>query len=243
MKVGKSSIDVFSEETLKFVQRHLPGRDSRVLEVGCGTGYFSLQLMQTGVQLTACDTDEKAVLLCKERGVPAIHIDFLSIKDELYDVILFTRSLHHIHKLNEAIDRANSLLVPGGILLIEDFDVHMMDSNTARWYYDTRSIVSVCTNNKKPSAFVQDPMKLWVEDHVHVPPLHSGSDMIKAIKEKFNTIHIERNAYLYRSICGALDSYKNGYQITAKVLEIENGLIHEEIILPNGLRLVAEKRK
>ena len=241
MKINKSNTDVFSEETLKYVQKHLPGNDIRILEVGCGAGDFSLKLLQTGVLLTACDTDEKSVLLCKEKGVPAIHLDFLLIKNEQFDAILFTRSLHHIHKLIEAIEHANSLLAPGGMLIIEDFDLNRIDVNTARWYYDTRSIVSICTNNENPSGFVEDPMKTWIDDHNHSPPLHSGTEMIKTIQDKFDNVSIERCAYLYRAICGKLHSFKDNYRITKRILEIENRLIKEQVILPNGLRIVAKK--
>ena len=237
----KSSIDIFNLDTLKFVQKHISSNDVRILEVGCGAGDFSYELLNTGVSLTACDTDEKSVLLCIEKGVPAINIDFLSIKNELFDVILFTRSLHHIHKLQEAIEHSNSLLVQGGIIIIEDFDLNMIDSKTARWYYDTRSIVSLCTNNKKPTEYTLDPIQAWVDDHVHTPPLNSGTKMIETIRDKFDIINVERNAYLYRSICGRLDTFEDSYRITAKILEIENGLINEEEILPNGLRIVAKK--
>ena len=239
--MDKSNMDVFSIETLKYVQQHLPKNDIRVLEVGCGTGHFSLKLMQTGVQLTACDTSEKAIMSCKDKGIPAIHADFLSIKGELFDIILFTRSLHHIYKLNEAIEHSNSLLIPGGTIIVEDFDLNMIDAKTARWYYDTRSVVSLCTNNKKPTVYTQAPMQAWIDDHVHTPPLNSGAEMIKAIKDKFDIVSMERNAYLFRSICGKLNSFQNSYRITEKILEIENGLISEQGILPNGLRIVAKK--
>ena len=241
MKLNKSSVDVFSQDTLKFVQKHLTSNNVRILEVGCGAGDFSYELMKTGAQLTACDTNEKAVLSCKDKGVSAIHADFLSIKGELFDVILFTRSLHHIHKLKEAIEHSNSLLVLDGMIIIEDFDLNMIDTNTARWYYDIRSIVSVCTNNKKPSEFVKDPIQTWIDDHNHTPPLNSGDEMIKTVQDRFDIVSIERNPYLYRSICGRLNSFNDSYRITAKILEIESGLISEQDILPTGLRIVGKK--
>ena len=239
--MDKSNLDVFSLETLKYVQQHLPSNDIRILEVGCGTGHFSQKLMQTGVQLMACDTNEKAVLSCKEKGVPAIHADFLTIKRELFDVILFTRSLHHIHHLKAAIEHANSLLSPGGTFIIEDFDLKNIDDKTARWYYNTRSVVSLCTNNEKPTEYTQDPLQEWINDHAHNPPLHGGAEMINTIQEKFDIVTVERNAYLYRSICGRLDSVNDSFRITEKILEIENELINDQLILPIGLRVVAKK--
>lgn len=241
MKIYKSNVDVFADDTLRFVQGHLSSNDLRILEVGCGSGDFSLRLMQAGVSLKACDTNKDSVQLCHEKGVPAVHIDFLEIRNESFDVILFTRSLHHIHQLREAIEHSNSLLVPRGMLIVEDFDLNMINANTARWYYDTRSIVSVCTNNENPTGFVEDPMKAWIDVHEHTPPLNTGDEMIKTIRDRFDKVSIERNPYLYRSICGKLNAYKEGHQITESVLKIEEGLINEQVILPNGLRIVAHK--
>lgn len=236
----KSNQDIFSNETLGFVQKHINPSTKRVLEVGCGDGHFGLKLMQSGILLTACDTDKEAVLSAKKKGVPAIHTDFLSLKAEPFDAIIFTRSLHHIHQLKAAITYAKSLLTPGGTLIIEDFDLKMIDERTARWYYNTWAMVSICTNGKHPADLVEDPMSAWVHDHHHDHPLHTGAEMITAAKAHFDDVSFKRNAYLYRSICGRLDGVENSYEITKTVLDVENKLIQEQVILPNGLRVVAK---
>lgn len=241
MKQHRSNADVFSDETLKYVQRHLGNHHKRILEVGCGAGDFGLKLMQTGISLTACDTDEKSVLLAQKKGVPAIHIDFLLLKDRVFDAIVFTRSLHHIHQLQMAIEHAKSLLVPGGMLIVEEFDVKMIDVHTARWYYDTRSIVSLCVDDNDDPRTIEDPMQAWIDDHHHEHALNTGEEMIKRIEDYFHVVSIERNAYLYRSICGKLDSNEHSYRIARKILMIENRLIQMKTILPNGLRIVATK--
>jgi len=64
--------------------------------------------------------------------------------------------------------------------------------------------------------------------------------MIKEIEENFRVIKKERNAYLYRSICNRLKDDETGYHVTKRILEIENGLIADNFILPTGLRIVAE---
>ena len=240
MDNSKSKIDVFNEETMKFIQRFLTSGTLKVLEVGCGSGDFGFELVKTGITLTALDTDEESVKSALRKGVPAKCIDFLSFNGTSFDLIIFTRSLHHIHKLKEALDHSKLLLKKGGKLIIEDFDLEMIDLNTLRWYYDTSAILSTIFQKEKSSDYVKDPIKAWKDDHYHEPPLHSGKEMIKKIEEKFRTIKIERNAYLYRSICEQLHDDTIGYHLTRRVLEIENGLITNRSILPNGLRIVAE---
>lgn len=241
MKSNKSKIDVFNEETLKFVQKFITKSGLRILEVGCGSGDLAVELMKTGIALTALDTDKNAVESAVNKGVPAKHLDFLSFKDDSFDLIIFTRSLHHIHNLKKALDHSKLLLKRGGKLIIEDFDLEMIDLNTSRWYYDTISILSTIIQEEKFSEYIKDPIKAWKDDHYHKPPLHSGKEMVKNIEAKFSVIKIERNAYLYRSICSLLKDDATGYHITKRILEIENGLIANSFILPNGLRIVAEK--
>lgn len=131
IEISKSKIDVFSEETPKYVQSYLTIKGKRILEIGCDAGGFVYKLMKMGVLLTACDTDEKLILLAKEKGLSAFHIDFLLLKDKLFDVIIFTRSLHHIQNLEKAIAHSKLILAKGGKLIIEDFDLEMINIYTA----------------------------------------------------------------------------------------------------------------
>ena len=240
MRRSKSKIDVFNKESLKFVQKFITNKGLRILEVGCGSGDFAVELMKTGIVLTALDTDKSAVVSVINKGVPAQHLDFLSFNDAPFDIIIFTRSLHHIHNLKEALEHSKLLLKKKGKLIIEDFDLEEVDLKTSRWYYDTISILSTIYREDKFSNYIKDPIKAWKDDHYHEPPLHTGKKMIKNIEENFKIIKIERNAYLYRSICNLVGEYEIEYDVTKKILEIEKGLIVNRLILPNGLRIVAE---
>jgi len=175
--------------------------------------------MKTGIALTALDIDEKAVELAVNKGVPAKHLDFLLFKDDPFDIIIFTRSLHHIHNLEKSLEHTKLLLKKGGKLIIEDFDRKMVDLNTTRWYYDMISIVSAMIREEKFSEYIKDPLKAWKEDHSHEPPLHSGKEMIRNIEENLTVIKIERNAYLYRSICNRLKDDETGYQSRREYLK------------------------
>ena len=63
MKINKSNIDVFSDETLKYVEKYLNSEDKRILEVGCGTGYNLLNLAQTYPKATLVGMDLSSDML------------------------------------------------------------------------------------------------------------------------------------------------------------------------------------
>lgn len=240
MRNCKSKIDIFNKETFKYVQRFITNKDLRILEVGCGKGDFGFELMKTGIELTALDTDKNAVEFALKKGVPAKHLDFLLFNDDPFDVIIFSRSLHHIHNLKEAITHSKLLLKKEGKLIIEDFDFEMVNENTTRWYYDTCSIISAIVDKNESPDYINNSMKEWKNYHHHEHTIHSGKEMIKTVKDNFRNVNIERNAYLYRSICSKLENDEIGCRITKQMLEIENGLIMNGSILSNGLRIVAK---
>src|SRR5882724_11987615 len=106
-------IDVVTNETLQFVLRSIPSRNSRVLEVGCGNGDLAYELANLGHEVVAIDSSREQVTEAGRRGVDARVADFLDFKEDLFDVILFTRSLHHIQPLRPALARAHTLIKPG----------------------------------------------------------------------------------------------------------------------------------
>jgi len=73
--------------------------DQEVLEIGCGDGRITSQLVGKAKRLVAIDPDTAIIAEAKENmeGV-GLHIgsgEFLEFPSESFDVILFTLSLHH----------------------------------------------------------------------------------------------------------------------------------------------------
>lgn len=117
----REALDTPTRHTLDFVRAHLPDRGARLLEVGCGDGRLAAALQRRGVRVLALDQSAAAVRAARARGVTCVRADFLAFEHAPFDVLLFTRSLHHLQPLDEAVARARRLLVPGGRLLVEDF--------------------------------------------------------------------------------------------------------------------------
>src|SRR3954454_15930771 len=96
------------------------------LEIGAGTGYFSLNLVQAGMVERATATDispgmlaileENASRLGLEARTAAAEAETLPFPDESFDLVFGHAVLHHIPDLGRAFSEFARVLRPGGTL-------------------------------------------------------------------------------------------------------------------------------
>jgi ubiquinone/menaquinone biosynthesis C-methylase UbiE len=104
---------------------HEPGRYSRALEIGAGTGYFSLNLLRAGVIDEAVATDISPGMLDKlersaaELGQPvetaACEASDLPFGADSFDLLFGHAVLHHLPDLDAAFGEFRRVLRPGGV--------------------------------------------------------------------------------------------------------------------------------
>jgi len=100
----------------------------RVLEIGAGTGYFSLNMLQAGVARQAVCTDISPGMLATLRNnareldldgrVETVRTDAeeLPLTSSSFDLVLGHAVLHHIPDLAKAFGEFSRVLRPGGLL-------------------------------------------------------------------------------------------------------------------------------
>jgi ubiquinone/menaquinone biosynthesis C-methylase UbiE len=103
-----------------------PGPFPRALEIGAGTGYFTLNLMQDGVIGAATCTDiSPGMLSALERNAAALGLEVetaacdaaeLPFEDGSFDLVLGHAVLHHLPDLDRAFEEFERVLAPGGTL-------------------------------------------------------------------------------------------------------------------------------
>jgi len=101
----------------------------RALEIGCGTGYFSLNLMQEGVisELVATDVSTgmlgslaataETLGLADRVETRQADAEELPFEDESFDLVLGHAVLHHIPDLAKAFSEFDRVLRPGGAIV------------------------------------------------------------------------------------------------------------------------------
>jgi SAM-dependent methyltransferase len=239
------------EQTLEFLRRVLPPAPARILEVGCGDGTMTRALAGAGYEVAGLD--ESIARPESEAGAHAarvqwIETDFLYYEpDDRYDVVLFTRSLHHISPVDAALGRAHALLAPGGHVVAEEFAYDRVNIQTARWLYDLESILlttGLLVEGSPESAISEgNPLGRWRREHASDPPLPTGHAILATAREHFELTAVEEAPYLYRYLCDRLEATDRGGRVARRILDIESRLIRERDIAAAGLRFVGRTPK
>jgi len=182
--------------------------------------------------------------LVEAPGVRFVERDFLAYDDAPFDALVFTASLHHIAPLPLAIERAASLLRPGGLLVVDEFDVEAPDAATLRWYYDVQELLVAagCYPAERLDELHDDVVARWQQAHHHEPRLHTGAEMRAAIAERFRIVELTRREYLARYIVTGLAPDDRSRAIAATVVAMERRLVAQGMVTPVGLRIIAERR-
>lgn len=122
------------EARLRIVEAIAARLRGRVLDVGCGTGVFSLLFAAApGVrEVVGMDTGERFLAArdaAVEMGLPVefVRADFLESRPgDAFDGITFVWVLHDVSDPRPYLERALSLLRAGGVILVGDVDFRGM---------------------------------------------------------------------------------------------------------------------
>lgn len=122
-KIGNFADEV---ETRLAFDLFVPAQGMRVLDVGCGTGNFSIKLAQKRCKVTGIDISEKMLDIAREKAKMAgFNIEFkkmdvynLDFPSESFDAVFSMAAFEFIKEPQKAFNEMYRVLVPGGQLLI-----------------------------------------------------------------------------------------------------------------------------
>lgn len=113
--------------TMAYIHRYA-GKGSKVLELGAGTGRYSIALAKEGMDVTALELTEANLVTLRQRGegIENLHIvqadatDLKDLPDGSFDVTLSFGPMYHLYEKDEvdkAIQEAIRVTKPGGVIL------------------------------------------------------------------------------------------------------------------------------
>jgi len=242
----RTPIDVPTRETVAFLASHLHV-GAEVLEVGCGKGHVASELSRRGYPVIGLDSNPEVIAQAQQRGARAVVASWPEFDNPPVDAIAFTRSLHHINPLRDAVRRARELVRPTGSLLIEDFAFDEINAATMRWFLEVlRSERGRALIRPVPGEFVTDllgsgdPVAAWHRSRAH--ELHSMPAMTRAIEESFTVRETQSVPYLYRHIVPVLDETRESAAFLNAVFQHESRLGEQGEIVLIGRRIVGADR-
>src|SRR5205807_412055 len=103
------------------------GASLRILDAGCGAGYFSLELARAGYHVVGIDISERSIEIARKTlAANPFKMQFGSLEYRVlpfreatgeYDAVLFSGTLHHFPDPEQNIRLACDLLKTGGLIL------------------------------------------------------------------------------------------------------------------------------
>jgi ubiquinone/menaquinone biosynthesis C-methylase UbiE len=116
------------QKSLARLNAELEKPDSIFLDLGCGTGYLTLELLALGNRLTGVDLSPEMLDALRQKIPAAMQSkftfnvsgveDFLETDTESYDAVVLSALLHHLYDYESTIKKICRKLASGGCLWI-----------------------------------------------------------------------------------------------------------------------------
>jgi len=121
---------------VSLVASSIKNRQARLLDIGCGTGYFLHAAKEHGFRVSGIEKNSSA----REKAITLFGLEvkdesgFFRIAPSSFDLITLWHVLEHLEKLNESIAKIGEILTPDGTVVIALPNYRSFD---AKYYKET----------------------------------------------------------------------------------------------------------
>ena len=192
------------------------GKNLEILDVGCGTGFISLELARRGHNVLGLDKNETMVEIAKRSRdktrdsvngrlkYDVANFDKWSGTKQSYDVVLFSRVLHDLPKPRNVLLKAHQLLKKHGQLVCLEYAYDMKDRIAAQWLYQLRKLLEIQgwyasphlpDDPKEGIAHVLEEVTLERKEHIN-----TFREMIRPLKQLFHQELLSWHPYYFWDI-------------------------------------------
>jgi len=115
---------LFSEK-IKLIRKHIPGEGS-VLDIGCGMGFFLMEMQNKGYHVDGLEISEYAAQIASEKVNTSIITGDLtntSFKSTQFNIVTFWDVLEHIYDPVESLKRVSRIIKNDGVLVVETLNI------------------------------------------------------------------------------------------------------------------------
>jgi 2-polyprenyl-3-methyl-5-hydroxy-6-metoxy-1,4-benzoquinol methylase len=251
-------MELSARDTYQFVKEALPSSAQRILEVGCGDGYLALELARDGYDVTGIDKSEEIIRVAERtRAAHAdtagfgkltyycVDVNSWQAAEERFDAVVMTRTLHHLHDLQETMSRIQQLLTIDGCLICQDYAYDRLNGQTASWMYSMQRMLYLTGLSDENSGLAVDDAQsiealrtAWLQRAEH--RLNRYDEMLQALEQSFPRQFFSWVPYLFvyvgNGICHAAPEQERALLNFLKNMEQYN--IEKEYMQAVGFRYV-----
>jgi 2-polyprenyl-3-methyl-5-hydroxy-6-metoxy-1,4-benzoquinol methylase len=258
-------IEMSALDTYHFVQAMISQPKRKILEVGCGNGYLSLELAREGHEVVGLDTSQEILKVAErtKNAHPAppqfgeltylcADITTWQAAEGSFDLVVINRTLHHLHQLQPTLANVKRLLTSGGSFICQDYAYDRFNDQTASWTYAMQRLFFLSgLSDEDPATSADDARSIealrvaWfqkAEQRAH--RLNRYEEMLQAFQTTFHQQFVSWVPYLFVYMGNALRETppEQTHALIVFLKNIEQHLIAKEYIQAVGFRYVGTVR-
>ncbi|WP_459482346.1 class I SAM-dependent methyltransferase [Clostridium saccharoperbutylacetonicum] len=195
--------------SMKYIHEYLGNNtDSKILDVGAGTGRYSIQLANEGYDVTAIELVKHNLGILKSKGssVKAMQgtaLDLSRFSDNSFDMTLVFGPMYHLYKFEDkvkALEEAKRVTKAGGIILVA---YCMNEYSVITYGFKENNIRASIDNGKLSKDFhvISEPEDLY--EYVRVEDINKLIEEVKLNRIKL--IAADGPANYMRPVLNSMD--------------------------------------
>ena len=142
-------VELTHTQNSRLLTGSIRGQKLRILDIGCGTGFISLELSRMGHDVLGLDRNDRMIEIATRTKRTSDSVigklqyevadfDKWSGTAGAYDVVMFSRVLHDLPDPENILRKTHRLLKSHGRLVCLEYAYNMMDERAAAWLYQIR---------------------------------------------------------------------------------------------------------
>lgn len=245
-------------------------KDIRILEIGCGPGYLSLELARQGYNVTGIDISKASIQVAinyaasdpwkLNRGkINYMCSSIFDFKDCGFDVVVFLGALHHFRNQEGVLTKVEELLKLNGVVIVHEPTRDRVTKGNAAIMFLIQNLLSAGKGYYKDflpvktDSIEREVTKIYNSlryETENGEKLQSANDneagykeMMRVLEKKFETVHFEERYAFFHEIIGGLrfDQERNS-EVASFIHDIDNYLCKLGVIQSTEFLFVGKKR-
>ncbi|WP_315072748.1 methyltransferase domain-containing protein [uncultured Clostridium sp.] len=195
--------------SMKYIHDYLENnKNAKILDVGAGTGRYSVQLANEGYDVTAVELVKHNLGVLKSKGstVKAYQgtaLDLSRFSDDTFDMTLVFGPMYHLYTFEDkvkALQEAKRVTKPGGVILVA---YCMNEYSVITYGFKENNIRSSIDNGKLTEDFhvVSKPEDLY--DYVRIEDINKLNEEVKL--QRIKLVAADGPANYMRTVISAMD--------------------------------------